>query len=55
MKITVPGKTPLERLTEFTRRIVAVPKSEAIETDKKLRTKTRRKRRRLQSINEAQE
>jgi hypothetical protein len=44
MKITVPGKTPLERLTEFTRRIVAVPKDEAVEKKAHTRKRARKKR-----------
>ncbi len=28
MKIIVPGNTPMERLTNLTKRVVAVPKSE---------------------------
>jgi hypothetical protein len=28
IKVTVPGKTPLERLTNFTKRIVAVAKDD---------------------------
>jgi len=28
MKVKVPGETPLERLTEFTRRIIAVQKTD---------------------------
>ncbi len=46
MKVTVPGKTPLERLTEFTRRIVAVPKDETVDSDKKTRTRKRTRKKR---------
>jgi hypothetical protein len=40
IKMTVPGSTPLERLSNFTKRIIAVPKSEVEREDKKWR-KTR--------------
>jgi len=45
MKITVPGDTPMERLTNLTKRIVSVPKAE-IETEERKWRKTRRARRR---------
>lgn len=44
MKVTIAGKTPMERLTNFTKRIVAVPKSEVEREDQKWqrqRTKAR--------------
>jgi hypothetical protein len=47
MKVTVPGKTPLERLTNFTKRVIAVPKDEVEREDQKWRKgrpKSRRKR-----------
>jgi hypothetical protein len=28
MKVTVPGKTPMERLSNLTKRVIAVPKAE---------------------------
>jgi hypothetical protein len=28
MKITVPGRTPMERLSNLTKRVIAVPKDE---------------------------
>jgi hypothetical protein len=46
MKVTVPGKTPLERLTEFTRRIVAVPKAEALAAEKKSQSRKRSRKKR---------
>lgn len=32
MKITVPGKTPMERLSNLTKRVIAVPK-DAVEQE----------------------
>lgn len=32
MKVTVPGKTPMERLTNFTKKIIQVHKSEIVDT-----------------------
>lgn len=43
MKITVPGRTPLERLSNLTKRIVAVPKDEVEREEQKWR-KERSKR-----------
>jgi hypothetical protein len=46
MKVIVPGKTPMERLTNFTKRVIAVEKSEVETLDKKWRSRrTRRKTR----------
>jgi hypothetical protein len=46
MKIKVKGDTPLERLTNFTRGILAVPKSEIQRVEKQTpRKKQRRKAR----------
>jgi hypothetical protein len=42
MKVTVPGKTPLERLTEFTKRVLDVSKDDVQREEKKWR-KGRRK------------
>jgi hypothetical protein len=46
MKIHVPGDTPLERLTNLTKRLVAVPKSEIDEQAKRYEQKKRRRKRR---------
>lgn len=43
MKITVPGATPLERLTNLTKRIVVVPKSEIDDQAKKYDEKKARR------------
>jgi hypothetical protein len=43
MKVTVPGETPMERLANFTKRIVAVPKDEVEREEQKWR-KDRAKR-----------
>jgi hypothetical protein len=37
MKVTIAGRTPLERLQNFTKRIVAVPKSEVEREEQKWR------------------
>lgn len=47
MKITVPGKTPMERLSNLTKRIVAVSKDDVEREEQKWqkeRTKLRKKR-----------
>jgi hypothetical protein len=44
MKINVPGKTPMERLSNLTKRIVAVPKDEVEREERKWR-KSRTKHR----------
>jgi hypothetical protein len=44
MKISVPGKTPMERLTNLTKRVIAVPKDEVEREEQKWR-KERAKRR----------
>lgn len=44
MKVHVPGDTPMERLTNFAKRVVAVPKSE-IDAQAKQYDKGRRQRR----------
>jgi hypothetical protein len=44
MKINVPGKTPMERLTNLTKRVIAVPKSDIEREEHKWR-KERQKRR----------
>ena len=43
MKVTVPGRTPMERLANLTKRVVAVPKYEVEREEQKWR-KTRNKR-----------
>jgi hypothetical protein len=47
MKIRVPGDTPMERLTNLTKRIVAVPKDELSTVEKHWRKSRRRKKRRI--------
>jgi hypothetical protein len=46
IKVTVPGATPMERLTNFAKRIVAVPKAEVEQEDVKWQKRRARKRRR---------
>jgi len=43
MKITIPGKTPMERLANLTKRVVAVPKT-ALGREESKAQKRRRKR-----------
>lgn len=48
MKVTIPGRTPMERLSNLTKRVIAVPK-DAIEREeqkwqhKRTKHRTRRK------------
>jgi hypothetical protein len=47
MKVAVPGKTPLERLSNLTKRVIAVPKAEVEREEQKWRherIKRRKKR-----------
>jgi hypothetical protein len=44
MKVTIPGKTPMERLSNLTKRIIAVPK-EDVEREEQKWQKERAKRR----------
>jgi hypothetical protein len=44
MKVTIAGKTPMERLQNFTKRVVAVPKAE-VEREEQKWKKDRAKRR----------
>lgn len=45
MKVTVPGKTPMERLSNLTKRVIAVPKEEVEREEQKWqRQRTKRKR-----------
>jgi hypothetical protein len=44
MKVTIAGKTPMERLTNFTKRIVAVPKSEVEREEHKWRKQRNQKK-----------
>ena len=37
MKVIVPGKTPMERLTNLTKRVIAVPKEEVEREEHKWR------------------
>ena len=43
MKVTIPGKTPMERLSNLTKRVIAVPKDEIEREEQKWR-KNRGKR-----------
>ena len=46
MKVNIPGKTSVERLTNFTKRIIAVPKDEIEREEEKWRkARSKRKRR----------
>lgn len=45
MKIHVRGKTPMERLANFTRGVLAVPKADVERAAQKQRAKKRRTRR----------
>jgi hypothetical protein len=49
MKVTVPGRTPMERLSNLTKRIVAVPKHEVEHEDKKWQRERRKSRRKSSS------
>lgn len=44
IKVTVPGRTPLERLTNFTKRVISVPKDE-VEREEQKWQRERKKRR----------
>jgi hypothetical protein len=45
IKVTVPGRTPMERLTNLTKRVIAVPKDEVEREEHKWRkNKIKRKR-----------
>lgn len=46
MKVRIAGDTPMERLTNFTRKIVAVSKDDVASLDKKWKSKRRTKPRR---------
>lgn len=46
MKITVPGKTPMERLTNLTRGLMTVRKTEIDQAIKNAPRKKRRRKRR---------
>lgn len=50
MKIIVPGATPLERLTNFAKRVIAVPKAEIDEQARKYDQKKKRRRRAKHSV-----
>jgi hypothetical protein len=48
IKVTVPGRTPMERLTNLTKRIIAVPKDEVEREEQKwqrTRSKTKTRKR----------
>jgi hypothetical protein len=44
MKITISGKTPMERLTNLTKRVISVPKSDIESEERKWRKAQRAKR-----------
>jgi hypothetical protein len=44
MKITVKGDTPMERLTNLTKKVVAVDKEEVAKLEKKWQARKRRKK-----------
>lgn len=44
MKVTVPGKTPMERLTNLTKRVITVPKEEVAREEQKWRKERAQKR-----------
>jgi hypothetical protein len=44
IKVIVPGKTPMERLANLTKRVVAVPKDEVEREERKWRAKRERKK-----------
>lgn len=46
IKVTVPGRTPMERLTNLTKRVIAVPKDE-VEREEKHWQQQRARRRKL--------
>jgi hypothetical protein len=46
MKVKIAGNTPLERLTNFTRGVIAVSKTEISELNTKSKPKKRRRRKR---------
>jgi hypothetical protein len=46
MKINVPGKTPMERLTNLTKRVIAVPKEELERAEHKWRDERVKKQKR---------
>lgn len=53
MKVTIAGRTPMERLQNFTKRVVAVPKTEVDREEQKWqkeRTKQRAKRKTTAAI-----
>jgi hypothetical protein len=45
MKVKIAGDTPLERLTNFTRGLLAVPKAAINRAEKKRQQKRRRRKR----------
>lgn len=45
MKVTIAGRTPMERLQNFTKRVVAVPKSEVEREEQKWQKRRAGKRR----------
>jgi hypothetical protein len=44
IKVIVPGRTPMERLTNFTKRVIAVPKNEVEREEHKWQTQRARRR-----------
>ena len=45
MKIKISGDTPLERLTNFTRGLMAVPKADIVRAEKNRQQKKHRRKR----------
>jgi hypothetical protein len=45
VKVTVPGRTPMERLTNLTKRVIAVPKDEIEREEQKWRKERDRPKR----------
>lgn len=43
MKVTIKGDTPMERLTNFTKRVIAVDKSELAKAEKQWQKRKKRK------------
>jgi hypothetical protein len=48
MKVIVPGRTPIERLSNLTKRVIAVPKDEIEREEQKWQRNRSKKRKRPQ-------
>jgi hypothetical protein len=44
IKVTVPGRTPMERLSNFTKRVIAVPKEDVEREEQKWRRERSKRR-----------